>query len=124
MNFNNYTIKAQEAVQKAVEMASGNGQQAVETGHILKGVLEADENVTAFLLKKLNVNRKNFEAVLDTIIATYPKVSGSSPYLSNDANAALNKAASHLKDFEDEYVSLEHLFLGVLAGKDKTAQVM
>jgi len=124
MNFNNYTIKAQEAVQKAVEMASGNGQQAVETGHILKGVLEADENVSSFLLKKLNVNRKNFEAVLDTIVASYPKVSGSSPYLSNDANTALNKATSYLKDFEDEYVSLEHLYLGILAGRDKTAQVM
>lgn len=124
MNFNNYTIKAQEAIQKAVEIASANGQQAVETGHILKGILGADENVTSFILKKLNVNRKNFELALDTIVNGYPKVSGASPYLSNEANTALNKSTNYLKDFEDEYVSLEHIFLGILSTNDKISQLM
>lgn len=124
MNFNNYTIKAQEAIQKAAEIAGANGQQAVETGHILKGILGADENVTSFILKKLNVNRKNFELALDSIISGYPKVSGSSSYLSNEANNALNKATNYLKDFEDEYVSLEHIFLGILSINDKISQLM
>ena len=124
MNFNNYTIKAQEAIQKAAEIAGANGQQAVETGHILKGILGADENVTSFILKKLNVNRKNFELALDAIITGYPKVSGANPYLSNEANSALNKATNFLKDFEDEYVSLEHILLGILSTNDKIAQLM
>lgn len=124
MNFNNYTIKAQEAVQKGIDIASGNGQQAIETGHLLKGILSVDENVSTFLLKKLNVNRKNFEAVLDTVVAGYPKVSGGNPYLSNDANNALSKAESFLKEFQDEFVSLEHLLLGILVGNDKVAQLM
>ncbi len=124
MNFNNYTIKSQEAIQKAIEIANGNGQQAVETGHILKGVVQADENVSSFLLKKLNINSGNFLSVVDTIVSGYPKVSGSSPYLSNEATQALTKATSYLKEFDDEFVSLEHIYLGILAGKDKIAQVM
>lgn len=124
MNLNNYTIKAQEAIQKAVELATANGQQAIETGHLLKAVIAADENVSGFVTKKLNINRKNVEAVLDNFISAYPKISGGSPYLSNDANTALAKSSKYLKDFQDEYVSLEHLFLGLLATNDKVAQMM
>jgi ATP-dependent Clp protease ATP-binding subunit ClpB len=124
MNFNNYTIKSQEVIQKAIEIAGSHQQQAVETGHLLKAILTADESMVSFLLKKLNINTKHFELVLDDIIKAYPKVSGGSPYLSNDALQALNKAASYLKEFGDEFVAVEHLLLGILNGKDKAATLM
>ncbi|WP_066831759.1 ATP-dependent chaperone ClpB [Rufibacter ruber] len=124
MNFNNYTIKSQEAVQKATEIAGGNQQQAIETGHLLKGILQTDENVTGFYLKKLGVNVNQFNTRLDEIVNAYPKVSGGSPYLGNDAAAALQKANSYLKEFGDEYVAIEHLLLGLLAGRDKTATLL
>ncbi len=125
MNFNNYTIKSQEAIQKAVEIASGNQQQGVETAHLMKAILLSDENVTSFLLKKLNVNRLQLDTKLDEIIESYPRVSGGGqPYLSNDANAAIQRANNYLKEFNDEYVAVEHLILAILEGKDKTAQVL
>ncbi|WP_133274044.1 ATP-dependent chaperone ClpB [Hymenobacter radiodurans] len=124
MNFNNYTIKAQEAVQKATEIAGGNQQQAIETGHLLKGLFQSDENVLSFLAKKLGVNLNILTPRLDALVAAYPKVSGGSPYLSNDANAALQRATGFLKEFEDEYVSVEHLLLGLLGGKDAVATLM
>ncbi|WP_019947447.1 ATP-dependent chaperone ClpB [Hymenobacter aerophilus] len=124
MNFNNYTIKAQEAVQKATEIAGGNQQQAIETGHLLKGLFQSDENVLSFLAKKLGVNLNVLTPRLDDIVAAYPRVSGGSPYLSNDANAALQRATGYLKEFGDEYVSVEHLLLGLLGGRDSTATLM
>ncbi|MBC3539227.1 ATP-dependent chaperone ClpB [Rufibacter sediminis] len=124
MNFNNYTIKSQEAVQKATEIAGGNQQQAIETGHLLKGILQTDENVTGFYLKKLGVNVNQFNTRLDEIVNAYPKVSGGSPYLANEAAAALQKANSYLKEFGDEYVAIEHLLLGLLGGRDKTATLL
>jgi ATP-dependent Clp protease ATP-binding subunit ClpB len=124
MNFNNYTIKSQEVIQKAIEIAGTNQQQAVESGHLLKSILSAEESMVSFLLKKLNINRKNFELVLDEIIKAYPKVSGGSPYLSNDALQSLNKATSYLKEFGDEFVAVEHILLGILAGKDKVSSLM
>lgn len=124
MNFNNYTIKAQEVIQRATEIAGSHQQQGVESGHILKAILESDENMIAFLLKKLNVNKNLFETKLDEIIRSYPKMSGGSPFLSNDANQALVKASSFLKEFGDQYVAVEHLLLGILGGRDKTATLM
>jgi ATP-dependent Clp protease ATP-binding subunit ClpB len=124
MNFNNYTIKAQEAVQKATEIAGGNQQQAIETGHLLKGLFQSDENVLSFLAKKLGVNLNILTPRLDAIVAAYPKVSGGSPYLSNEATAALQRATGFLKEFDDEYVSVEHLLLGLLGGKDAVATLM
>jgi ATP-dependent Clp protease ATP-binding subunit ClpB len=124
MNFNNYTIKSQEAIQKATEIAGGYQQQAIETGHILKGIFESDENVTTFLIKKLNINRNHLQSKLDELVQGYPKVSGGSPYLSNEAAAAMQKATSYLKEFKDEYVAIEHLLLGILAGRDKVANLM
>ncbi|MDF7809835.1 ATP-dependent chaperone ClpB [Hymenobacter sp. YC55] len=124
MNFNNYTIKAQEAVQKATEIAGGNQQQAIDTGHLLKGLFQSDENVLSFLAKKLGVNLNILTPRLDTIVAGYPKVSGGSPYLSNEAAAALQRATRFLKEFDDEYVSVEHLLLGLLGGKDAVATLM
>ncbi|MGV3505505.1 MAG: ATP-dependent chaperone ClpB [Adhaeribacter sp.] len=124
MNFNNYTIKSQEAIQKATEIAGANQQQAIETGHILKGIQLSDENVIPFLAKKLGVNLNMLNTRLDTVVDSYPRVSGGNPYLANDAAAALQKATSYLKEFQDEYVALEHILLGILAGRDQVAGAM
>ncbi|HVD97548.1 MAG TPA: ATP-dependent chaperone ClpB [Cytophagaceae bacterium] len=124
MNFNNYTIKSQEAIQKATELAAAHEQQVVETGHILKAVMVADENMISFLFKKTGANKKLVDDRTEEIIKMYPKVTGGSPYLSNDAAAALTKANTYLKEFGDEYVAIEHIFLGLLAGKDKIADLL
>lgn len=124
MNLNNFTIKSQEAIQQAAQIAAGNGQQAIENGHILKAILEIDENVTPFILKKLGVNQTVFSKAVDAIVNSYPKVSGGQPYLSNSANQAVGKATNYLKDFKDEYVSIEHLLLGILASGDSVSQLM
>jgi ATP-dependent Clp protease ATP-binding subunit ClpB len=124
MNFNNFTIKAQEAVQKASEIATGNQQQAIENAHLLKGLLLVDENVISYLLKKLNVNLNRLNEGLDQQIASFPKVSGSDVYLSSEANSALQKAQSYLKEFKDEFVSVEHILLGILAAGGKTSIIL
>jgi ATP-dependent Clp protease ATP-binding subunit ClpB len=122
MNFNNFTIKAQEAIQQASEIAQGNQQQAIETAHILKGLLTVDENVVSYVLKKLNVNLNVLNQQLDAQIEKFPKVTGSSPYLTSGSNAALQKAQAYLKEFKDEFVSVEHLLLGILSVNDNTAK--
>ena len=124
MNLNNFTIKAQEAVQKASEIAVGNQQQAIENAHLLKALLMVDENVINYLLKKLNVNLNRLNTVLDAEISSYPKVSGSNIYLSSSANAALIKAQTYLKEFKDEFVSVEHILLGILNANDKTSGML
>ncbi|PCJ78923.1 MAG: ATP-dependent chaperone ClpB [Flavobacteriales bacterium] len=115
MNLNNFTIKSQEAIQRAQQIAMEKEHQAIEVAHLLKGILSVDENVTPFILKKLSVNFNIMEQALNKIIESYPQVSGASQYLSNDANKVLQKANSYLKDFGDEYVSIEHLLLGIIA---------
>ncbi|GAB2593487.1 ATP-dependent chaperone ClpB [Spirosoma areae] len=126
MDFKNYTIKAQEVVQKASEIALGNGQQAIETGHLLQAILSEDENVVGFVAKKIGVNLQNTSAALAAILTTYPKVSGGngSVYLSNDTAAALAKASSHTKEFGDEFVSVELMLLGLMSGKDQIATLL
>lgn len=124
MNLDNFTIKSQEAVQKAQEIAFGYQHQAVETGHILKGILTVNENVAPFLLKKLNVNLNNIESVLNKIICGYPKVSGSAQYLSPKANQALQKANTYLKEFGDEFISIEHILLGLLYADDDISNML
>lgn len=124
MNLNNFTIKSQEAIQQAAQIAAGNDQQAIENGHILKAILEIDENVTPFILKKLGVNQSVFSKAVDAIVKSYPKVTGGQPYLSNSANQTMGKATNYLKDFKDEYVSIEHLLLGILASGDSVSQLM
>ena len=124
MNLNNFTIKAQEAIQKASEITAGNQQQAIETAHILKALLVVDENVVNFLLKKLNVNINRLQSVLDAQIQSFPKVSGSEIYLSSNTNIALQKAQSYLKEFKDEFVSVEHILLGILASGDKVSSIL
>ncbi len=124
MDFKNFTIKAQEAVQKATEIAGGNQQQAVETGHLLKGLFQSDESVFSFLASKLGANLNILTPRLDAIVAAYPKVSGGSPYFANEAAAAVQRANAAMKDMGDEFVSVEHLLLGVLGGKDSVATLL
>jgi ATP-dependent Clp protease ATP-binding subunit ClpB len=128
MNLNQYTIKAQEVIQHAAQMAQGNQQQTIETGHVLKALLEEDPNTSAFLLKKSNVQPQMLGRTLEAITNGYPKVSGAgSPgqvYLSNDLNAALQKAQGAMKEFGDEFVSVELLWLGLAAGKDTVATLL
>lgn len=124
MNFNNFTIKAQEAIQKASEIAQGNQQQAIETAHLLKGLLSVDENVVSYVLKKLNVNLNTVEQNLATAIDKLPKVTGGNAYLSSSANSALQKAQSFLKEFKDEFVAVEHILLGILSANDSTSKLL
>ncbi|MFC4210271.1 ATP-dependent chaperone ClpB [Pedobacter lithocola] len=124
MNFNNFTIKAQEAIQQASEIAQGNQQQAIETAHLLKGLLTVDENVVSYVLKKLNVNLNSLNQNLDAEIAKFPKVSGSNVYLASNTNSVLQKAQTFLKEFKDEFVSVEHLLLGILAVNDSTSKLL
>src|SRR5687768_752893 len=111
MNFDKFTIKSQQAVGQAQQLAAATGNQAIENGHLLKGILEVDDSVVPFVLKKLNVNTPNFAKALDKILESYPKVSGGNQYLSNTANQTLLKASNYLKEFGDDYVSIEHLLL-------------
>ncbi|MFY0601578.1 MAG: ATP-dependent chaperone ClpB [Cyclobacteriaceae bacterium] len=124
MNFNNYTIKSQEALQKATEIASASGHQIIETGHMMKAILHSDENLISFLLKKLGTTKPILETKLSELIDTYPKASGGQPYLSSEAHASLQKAEKYLGEFGDEFVAIEHIILGLLAAKDKTSQVL
>ena len=124
MNLNNFTIKSQEAIQQAMQIAITYGNQAIENGHVLKAILEVDENVTPFILKKLGVNQTVFSKTVDAIVNSYPKVSGGQPYLSNAVNQTISKATNYLKEFKDEYVSIEHLLLGILASSDAVSQLM
>ena len=124
MNLNNYTIKAQEAIQQALKIAEDNQQLAIEPGHLLQAILAGDEHMIAFLLKKLEVKSAVLTQRLDELIQQYPKASGQQPYLSNDTNAALRQAEASLKGFKDEFIALEHLLLGLAAGKDRVGDLM
>ncbi len=124
MNTNNYTIKSQEALQNAVQLAQSKGQQAIETGHLLKALLNVGENVTHFIFNKLGVNRNNLTSALDRVIDSYPKVSGGETYLSSDANKALEKAVRLAQEMGDQYVSLEHILLGLLDNRDQVARLL
>lgn len=124
MNFNNFTIKSQEALQQAFQVAAGHGQQAVETGHVLKGVLHVGENVSSFLFKKLGVNIATFTQVLDRIVESYPKVSGGEPYLSQNANKVLQEAQQISSKMGDQFISVEHILVGLIGGKDDVARMM
>ena len=124
MNFNNFTIKSQEAVQEAVNLVQSRGQQAIEPEHLMAGVLKVGENVTNFIFQKLGINGQQIETVLDRQIASLPKVSGGEPYLSRDANEVLQKAVDYSKQMGDEYVSLEALLLALLNVKSTVATIL
>ncbi len=124
MNFNNFTIKSQEAVQKAIEITKEKGQQAIEPAHILLGVILAGENVVNFLFQKLGINAGHITSVLNKEIDSFPKVSGGEPYLSRESNTNMDKAADYAKKMGDQFVSIEHLFLGILSGKSSASQIL
>ena len=124
MNFNNFTIKSQEAVQEAVNLVQSRGQQAIEPEHLMAGVLKVGENVTNFIFQKLGVNGQQIATVLDRQIASLPKVSGGEPYLSRDANEVLQKAVDYSKELGDEYVSLEAMLLALLNAKSTVSTML
>ena len=124
MNLNNFTLKSQESIQKAHELALGFQQQAIENAHLMKGVLLVDENVTPFLLKKLGVNVNVFSLALDKIIESYPKVSGVEQFFSQEATATVQRAVTLASKMKDEYVSIEHLLLAMLKGNDDAANLL
>ena len=124
MNFNNFTIKSQEAVQQAVQLVTQNGQQAIEAVHLLKAVIMTGESITNFLFQKLGVNQQNVIKVVDAQIASLPKVSGGEPYLSGEANAILQKAIDYSSKMGDQYVSLEPIILALFTEKSTASQIL
>ena len=122
MNFNNFTIKSQEAIQQAQQIAQGYGHQQIENEHILKAIFEIDENVTPFILKKLNVNLPLLQQVIDKQLESFSKVEGGDIMLSREAGKTVNEASIIAKKMNDEYVSIEHLLLAILKSKSGIAQ--
>lgn len=124
MNLNNFTLKAQESIQKAQEIAVGSQHPQIENAHILKGLLISDDNVVPFLIKKLDVNLTHLQSELDKLLNGYAKVSGGQIYLSPNATTALQKSLTFLKDFNDEFVTVEHILLGILSVKDDVSDLL
>ena len=124
MNFNNFTIKAQEAVQQAVQLVTQNGQQAIEAVHLLKAVMMTGESITNFLFQKLGINQQNVMRAVDAQIASLPKVSGGEPYLSSESNAILQKAIDYSSKMGDQYVSLEPIILALFTEKSVASQIL
>ncbi|ALU27009.1 ATP-dependent chaperone ClpB [Myroides odoratimimus] len=124
MNLNNFTIKSQEALQQAQVIVQGLGQQQIENEHIFKAIMEVDENVTPFILKKLNINIDTFKSVLDATISNFPKVAGGQMGLSREAGTAITEAQAIATKMKDEYVSIEHLILAIFKSKSKVAQIL
>ncbi len=124
MNLNNFTIKSQEAVQKAVELVGQQNQQSIEATHLLKAVILTGESVVNFLFQKLGINPQGLNAALDRKIASYPKVEGGEPYLSREANAVLQKAVDYCGKMGDQYVSLEHIILALFSERSDASQML
>ena len=124
MNFNNFTIKSQEAVQQAVNVTQARGQQAIEPVHLLAGVLKVGENVTNFIFQKLGMNAQQIALVIDKQIDSLPKVSGGEPYLSRESNEILQRAVQNSKEMGDEFVSLEAIILALLNVKSTVATIL
>lgn len=124
MNFNNFTIKSQEAVQEAVNLTQTRGQQAIEPVHLLAGVLKVGENVTNFIFQKLGMNAQQIALVIDKQIDSLPKVSGGEPYLSRESNEVLQRAVQYSKEMGDEFVSLEAIVSALLNVKSTVATIL
>ena len=124
MNFNNFTIKSQEAVQQAVNITQARGQQAIEPVHLLAGVLKVGENVTNFIFQKLGMNAQQIALVIDKQIDSLPKVSGGEPYLSRESNEILQRAVQYSKEMGDEFVSVEAIILALLNVKSTVATIL
>lgn len=124
MNLNNFTIKAQESVTQAFNIATAGGQQAVECAHLMKGIISESENIVEFLFGKMGVDLISFSKAVDQMTETFPKVSGAEPYLSTKASEALRKANDHASKMKDKFVSVEHILLGILDTDDKVSELM
>ena len=124
MTFDKFTIKAQEAIQEAVNLAQARGQQAIEPEHLLAGILKVGENVTNFLFQKLGVNSRQIEQVLESQIASLPKVQGGEPYLSRESNEVLTRAQDYASKGGDEFVSLEPMLLALLNVKSTASRIL
>lgn len=124
MNPNNYTIKSQEALQQAQQLAQSLGHQQVENEHLFKAIWEVDENVLPFILKKLNINMVILKQILDKELESFPKVSGGDMMFSREAGKTVNEASIIAKKMDDEFVSIEHLLLAILKSKSKIAQIL
>jgi ATP-dependent Clp protease ATP-binding subunit ClpB len=124
MNLNNFTLKAQESVQKAFNIASSNGQQAVECAHILKGIMSEAESITNFLFGKMGVSETSLSKEIDELIESFPKVSGADSYVSSAVSEAFRKANDHALKMKDKYVSSEHLLMGILDTDDRAAHIL
>ncbi len=124
MNFENFTIKAQESVQKALTVAGGKGQQAIESGHLLKGIMTEAESIVSFILSKGGVNAAVFSKAVDGIIESYPRVSGGEPYLSSGSSSVLTRAADYAAKMQDRFVSVEHILLALSGASDKVSGLM
>ena len=124
MTFDNFTIKAQEAIQEAVNLVQARGQQAIEPEHLLAGILKVGENVTNFLFQKLGVNSRQIEQILESQIASLPKVQGGEPYLSRESNEVLTRAQDYASKGGDEFVSLEPMLLALLTVKSTVSRIL
>ena len=124
MNFNKFTIKAQEAIQQAISLVQSKGQQAIEPEHLLAGIIQVGENVTNFLFQKLGINGKQIDVLLENQIASLPKVQGGEPYLSRSSNEVLNRAQDLATKVGDEYVSLEPMILALLTTNNTAGKIL
>jgi ATP-dependent Clp protease ATP-binding subunit ClpB len=124
MNFNNFTIKAQEAVQEAIQLAQTKSQQSIETPHLLKAILKVGTDVTHFLFGKTGVNDSVIASTVDQMVEAFPKVTGGEPYLSRETNAVLQKAVDYSGKEGDQYVSLEFILLALLTEKSEVSTLL
>ncbi len=124
MNFNNFTIKSQEVIQKAIELTRSAGQQQIEPSHILKALIDEGESIVNFVFQKLEANLNSVKGAIEADIRSLPKVSGGDVFLSRDANDAMQKAVDFSKSMGDEYVSIEAMLMGILRSKGKAGQAL
>jgi ATP-dependent Clp protease ATP-binding subunit ClpB len=124
MNLNNFTLKAQESVQQAFNIAASKGQQAVECAHILKGVMSEADSITGFLFGKMGVNTTSLSKEIDALIDSFPRVSGADSYLSSSVSEAFRKAGDHASKMKDKFVSPEHILMGILDTGDQAARIL
>lgn len=124
MNFENFTIKVQEAIQEAVNLAQRNGQQAIEPEHLICGIMKVGENVTNYIFQKLGVNTQQLTTLLNHQVMSLPKVQGGEPYLSRDSNTVLQKAEDYAKEMSDEFISIEALLLALFNVKSAVSSIL
>ncbi len=124
MNFNNFTIKAQEAIQEAVNITQSHGQQQIEPAHLMAGIMKVGENVTNFIFQKLGINAQQMETLINSEVASRPKVSGGEPYLSRESNDVLQQSIEISKEMNDEYVSIEPMLVALLKVESTVSRIM